>query len=147
MASSPILGLIPTGYAPSSVVLDKKGNQLIVASDKGIGTTGIPPQNSLQTSHGVTAYGTHQDLGTVSIIPLPSVGELADWTNQVYLNNHWDLAQNIATAAGGNPGAKATVIPMALSPVTGERALFMPQTAKSRVAKWKSRRREGLPGQ
>jgi YVTN family beta-propeller protein len=106
-----ILGLIPTGYAPSSVVLDHKDGTLIVANDKGIGTTGIPPQNSLQTSHGVTDYGTHQDLGTVSIIPLPSVGELADWSNQVYLNNHWDLARNIKTAAGGNPHVKATAIP------------------------------------
>ncbi len=111
IASSPILGLIPTAYAPSSVVLDQKGKQLIVANDKGIGTTGIPPQNSLQTSHGVTAYGTHQDLGTVSIIPLPGVGQLADWTNQVYLNNHWDLSRNIKTAGGGNPGATATAIP------------------------------------
>ena len=51
-----ILGLIPTAYAPSSVVLDKKGRQLIVANDKGIGTKGIPPQNSFGTAHGVTSY-------------------------------------------------------------------------------------------
>jgi YVTN family beta-propeller protein len=106
-----ILGLIPTGYAPSSIVLDQKDGALIVSNDKGIGTKGIPPQNSLQTSHGVTSYGTHQDLGTVSIIPLPSVGELADSTNQVYLNNHWDLTKNIKTAAGGNPLANAVALP------------------------------------
>ncbi len=106
-----ILGLIPTAYAPSSVVLDKKGKQLIVANDKGIGTKGIPPQNSFGTAHGVTSYNTHQDLGTVSLIPLPTVGDLADWSNQVYLNNHWDLAKNIKSAAGGNPHVKAVVIP------------------------------------
>jgi YVTN family beta-propeller protein len=106
-----ILGLIPTAYAPSSVVLDDKDGALIVANDKGIGTKGIPPQNSLQTSHGVTSYGTHQDLGTVSIIPLPSVDTLADWSNQVYLNNHWDLRRNIRSAAGGDPHVKATAIP------------------------------------
>ncbi len=106
-----ILGLIPTAYAPSSVVLDNKDSALIVANDKGIGTKGIPPQNSFQTSHGVTNYGTHQDLGTVSIIPLPTVGDLANWTNTVYLNNHWDLSRNIRSAAGGGPGAKPVAIP------------------------------------
>jgi YVTN family beta-propeller protein len=106
-----ILGMIPTGYAPSSVVLDHKDKTLLVANDKGIGTTGIPPQNSLGTAHGVNGLNTHQDLGTVSIIPLPSVGELADWTNQVYLNNHWDLSRNIKSASGGNPHVKAVALP------------------------------------
>ena len=92
-------------------VLDPKDTALIVANDKGIGTKGVPPQNSFGTAHGVTSYNTDQDLGTVSIIPLPSVGTLADWTNQVYLNNHWDLTRNIQSAAGGNPNAKAVVIP------------------------------------
>jgi YVTN family beta-propeller protein len=106
-----IRGLIPTAYAPSSVVLDKKDKALIVANDKGIGTKGIPPQNSFGTTHGVTSYNTHQDLGTVSIIQLPTVGDLADWTNQVYLNNHWDLSRNIKSAAGGDPHVKAAAIP------------------------------------
>ena len=106
-----ILGLIPTAYAPSSIVLDQKNGTLIVANDKGIGTKGIPPQNSFGTTHGVTSYNTHQDLGTVSIIPLPSVSTLADWTNQVYQNNHWDLTRNIRTSAGGDPSAKAVAIP------------------------------------
>jgi YVTN family beta-propeller protein len=101
-----VLGLIPTAYAPSSVVLDRKDRKLIVANDKGIGA-----RNSFGTSHGVTSYNTHQDNGTVSIIPLPSVGALADWSNQVFLNNHWDLAQNIRTAAGGNPHAKPVALP------------------------------------
>jgi YVTN family beta-propeller protein len=118
-----ILGLIPTAYAPSSVVLDKKGKQLIVANDKGVGTTGIPPTNngvtnSFGTSPGalppaerVSSLNTHQDLGKVSLIPLPTVGDLASWTNQVYLNNHWDLSRNIKSAAGGDPHVKAVVIP------------------------------------
>ncbi|AXC15934.1 hypothetical protein ACPOL_6722 [Acidisarcina polymorpha] len=106
-----ILGLIPTAYAPSSIVLDHKDRVLIVANDKGIGTKGIPPQNSFGTAHGVTSYNTHQDLGTASIIPLPGVDTLADWTNQVYLNNHWDLTRNIKTAAGGDPHLKAVALP------------------------------------
>jgi YVTN family beta-propeller protein len=105
------LGMIPTAYAPSSVVLDQKNEVLIVANDKGIGSKGIPPQNSFGTAHGVTSYNTHQDLGTVSIIPLPSVDKLAGWTDQVYLNNHWDLTRNIRSASGGDPHGKAVALP------------------------------------
>ena len=108
---NPVLGLIPVGYAPSSVVLDTKDNTLIVANDKGIGTKGIPPQNSFGTAFGVTSYNTHQDLGTVSIIPVPKVDALSAMTQQVYHNNHWDLADNIFAAAGGKGNAKPLAIP------------------------------------
>jgi YVTN family beta-propeller protein len=108
---SPVIGMIPVGYAPSSVVLDTVDNALLVANDKGIGTKGIPPQNSLQTSHGVTDYGTHQDLGTVSIVPVPDRSVLWTMTKQVFQNNHWDLAENIWSAAGGERHAKPVAIP------------------------------------
>ena len=111
VSSDPVLGLIPTAYAPSSVVLDQDSASLIVANDKGIGSKGIPPQNSFGTAHGVTSYNTHQDLGTVSIIPLPGVDRLAVWTDQVYRNNHWDLSRNIRTAAGGNRRARPLALP------------------------------------
>ena len=32
-------------------------------------------------------------------------------THQVFQNNHWDLAENIWSAAGGDPWAKPRVIP------------------------------------
>jgi YVTN family beta-propeller protein len=106
-----VLGLVPAAYAPSSVVLDTTDNALLVANDKGLGTKGIPPQNSLQTSHGVSDYGTHQDLGTVSIIPVPRFESLWGMTKQVFQNNHWDLLENIWSAAGGNRFARPVAIP------------------------------------
>ncbi len=116
---NPVTGMIPVGYAPSSVVLDAADNVLLVANDKGIGTTGYgvaaPPtntaENSFQTSHGVTDFGTHQDLGIVSIIPVPNSSALWTMTQQVFQNNHWDLAENIFSAAGGNKHAKPLAIP------------------------------------
>jgi YVTN family beta-propeller protein len=116
---SPILGMIPVGYAPSSVVLDTADNALLVANDKGIGTTGYgvatPPEssaeNSYATSHGVSDFNTHQDLGTVSIVPVPNGRTLYEETKQVFQNNHWDLAQNIWSAAGGNRFARPVAIP------------------------------------
>jgi YVTN family beta-propeller protein len=106
---TPIVGMIPVGYAPSSVVLDQlagDNNVLLVANDKGIGTTGFvntPAENSTVTAHGVgPSLNTHEDLGTVSIVPVPTPSELATYTKQVYYNNHWDLAVNIDSASGGN---------------------------------------------
>jgi YVTN family beta-propeller protein len=117
--ASAVMGLVPVGYAPSSVVLDTADNALIVSNDKGIGTTGfgVTPapnnssENSYQTSHGVTALGTHQDLGTISIVPVPTVTQLATMTPQVVQNNHWDLVQNIYSASGGSPDTPPAVIP------------------------------------
>ena len=105
-APNPVLGMIPVAYAPSSVVLDAADNSLIVANDKGIGA-----RYSFETDYKVTGYNTHQDNGTVSIVPVPNSETLATMTTQVYENNHWDLTQNIQTAAGGSPRAVPVAIP------------------------------------
>ena len=105
-AANPVVGMIPVGYAPASVVLDKTNDSLLVANDKGIGT-----RYSFECDHGVCGYNTHQDNGTVSIVPVPSAATLATMTNQVSENNHWDLAQNIQSASGGNPHAKPVALP------------------------------------
>lgn len=115
----PVLGLIPVGYAPSSVVLDAADHSLLVANDKGLGTTGFgvapPPTNTAEnsyTSH-YKVYGlnSHEDLGTVSIVPVPAFPALWNMTWQVYQNNHWDLFENIWTAAGGHRHEKPVAIP------------------------------------
>ncbi|MGB2606065.1 MAG: bifunctional YncE family protein/alkaline phosphatase family protein, partial [Candidatus Sulfotelmatobacter sp.] len=105
-AQNPVIGMIPVAYAPSSVVLDTAANVLLVANDKGIGT-----RESFECDHGVCGYNTHQDNGTVSIVPVPNSATLATMSTQVFQNNHWDLAENIASASGGNPKTKPVVIP------------------------------------
>jgi YVTN family beta-propeller protein len=104
--SNPVMGMIPVEYAPCSVVLDAANNSLLVANDKGIGT-----RYSFETDYGVTGYNTHQDNGTVSIVPVPDGGTLSWMSKQVFENNHWNLTQNIMAAAGGNPAAKPVAIP------------------------------------
>ncbi len=105
-ATNPVLGMIPVAYAPSSVVLDKANNSLIVANDKGIGT-----RLSYECDYNVCDYNSHQDNGTVSIVPVPDSGTLATMSTQVFQNNHWDLTQNINSASGGNPKAKPVALP------------------------------------
>jgi YVTN family beta-propeller protein len=104
--AKPITGLIPTAYAPASVVLDKPHNQLIVANDKGIGTL-----ESFETDYGVTGYNTHQDNGTVSIVPVPDATTLAAYTLAVHQNDHWDLEANIKAAGNGSPLTAPVAIP------------------------------------
>ena len=105
-ATKPVLGMIPVAFAPASVVLDAVHNQLVVANDKGIGA-----RLSFETDHGVTAYNTHQDNGTVSLVPVPNKTQLALNTEQVRKNNHWDLAANIASAGNPDPNAAPVAIP------------------------------------
>jgi YVTN family beta-propeller protein len=118
-----VKGMIPVGYAPASVVLDAADNALLVANDKGWGTTGNPntfagtvsgaplTSNSNTTEFGVTGLETHQDLGTVSIVPVPTDWGLRSLTEQVFQNNHWDLQENIYSAAGGDRHARPVAIP------------------------------------
>ena len=119
LTSDQVEGLIPVGYAPSSVVLDAVDGELLVANDKGIGTTGFgvapPPTNTAENSYakyyGVSDLNTHQDLGIVSIVPIPNSSTLSVMTTQVYENNHWDLTENILSASGGKPNATPLAIP------------------------------------
>ncbi len=116
--TSVVSGLIPTGYAPSSVVFDSTDGELLVANDKGLGTAGYgvapPPTNTLENSYAkeftVSDFETHQDLGTVSIIPIASLN-LPAMTTQVLYNNHWDLTANIESASGGSKKTPPVAIP------------------------------------
>jgi YVTN family beta-propeller protein len=103
---NPVMGLIPVAYAPSSVALDAAQNAIIVANDKGIGT-----RDSFECDHGVCGYNTHQDNGTVSIVPIPNSATLKTMTQEVFQYNHWDLIDNIESASGGNPNTKPVAIP------------------------------------
>jgi len=117
---NPVLGLIPVAYAPSSVVLDAAQDSLIVANDKGIGT-----RESFECDYNVCAYNTHQDNGTVSIVPVPNTQTLQTMTKDVYEYNHWTLTENIESASGGNPKAKPVAIPAKIGDPSLIKHVFM----------------------
>ena len=105
-SSNAVLGYIPTAYFPTSIAYDKATNQLVVCDDKGIGA-----QGSIGTAHGVSAFNTHQETGTVNLIPLPTRSQLATMTAQVISNNHWDSDNIQVGPQYANPAAAAVAIP------------------------------------
>jgi YVTN family beta-propeller protein len=115
-----VMGMIPVAYAPASIVLTSNDKKLIVANDKGVGTL-----YSFETDHGVTDLNTHQDNGTVSLVPIPDSTKLQTMTAQVYQNNHWDLAENIKSASGGRPDTQPVAIPAKIGDPSLIKHVFM----------------------
>jgi YVTN family beta-propeller protein len=111
----PVIGYIPTGYFPTSVAYDKAQKQLLVADDKGLGA------HAPARSGGLSGFNTHQDTGTVNLIPLPNASELARYSKQVFDNNHWNLATNIEV---GPQYIDAHAAPVAVPKHIGEPSLI-----------------------
>jgi YVTN family beta-propeller protein len=106
-SSNPVVGYIPTAYFPTTIAYDAAHQQLVISDDKGIGA-----QGSIGSAHGVEGYNTHQETGTVSLIPLPTLTQLAGMTKQVMANNHWDSANTHVGPKFADPGAKPVAIPV-----------------------------------
>jgi YVTN family beta-propeller protein len=78
-ASNRVIGSIPTGWYPGSVVINKSGNQLVIANVKGSG--------SRNKTNDKAGYNSHDHMGSISIIPVPQKGELLKMTELVMQNN------------------------------------------------------------
>jgi len=111
----PVIGYIPTGYFPTSIAYDKAQKQLVVADDKGLGAH-VPAH-----SGGLAGFNTHQDTGTVNLIPLPNATQLAQFSKQVFDNNHWNLSTNIEV---GPQFVDARATPIAVPRHIGEPSLI-----------------------
>jgi len=90
-----LVGLIPTGWYPAGVAVDRTGSHVVVANADGVGTLG-PQGKSLQeliyndlqpsvTGHTVTAW-----VGSASIVPAPDAAALTMGAHAVATNNGWD---------------------------------------------------------
>ena len=102
-----VIGYIPTLYFPTSIAYDASTNKLVVSDDKGTGA-----QGSLGKAHGVTAYNTHQDTGTVDLIPIPNAAQLTRDTVRVVNNNDWLSTNALADAKNADKNAAPVAIPL-----------------------------------
>jgi len=78
-SSCQVIGFIPTGWYPGSVIMNKEGTQLYVANVKGIGS-----RNKGQDKAG---YNSRDHMGSVSIMAVPDQTELQKMTDVVVKNN------------------------------------------------------------
>ncbi len=98
--SHKIVGYIPTGWYPASVILDEKTNFMFVANLKGAGS-----RNQKTNRAG---YNSHDHLGSVSIIPLPQEQDLAGMSKIVQENNS-NIQKIIAHPKGNQLKGKVAV--------------------------------------
>ncbi len=100
-----ILGYIPTGWYPGSVLINSSGTTLYVANVKGIGS-----RNQKTNRAG---FNSHDHMGTISIIPVPSRHSLAEMTTIVHKNNSYQQMVDKLKPRSGGPRAK---VPVPVSP-------------------------------
>jgi YVTN family beta-propeller protein len=99
-----ILGYIPTGWYPGSVLLNASGKTLYVANVKGIGS------RNQRTDR--TGYNSHEHLGTVSIIPVPTRQKLQKMTEIVHLNNSYaEMLRELYPKTGDRKKVPVPVLP------------------------------------
>jgi YVTN family beta-propeller protein len=84
---SRLLGLIPVGWFPGAVVHDPERKTLYVANIKGFAST----QTLDPSEH--TGYNSHQHHGSLSLVPVPSVRELAAHTAIALANMRYPLLE------------------------------------------------------
>ena len=102
---SQVIGYIPTGWYPASVILDEEDNLLFVANLKGTGS-----RNQRTDRAG---YNSHDHMGTVSIIPLPDEVKLAEMTETVTDNN--TFVQKVTAAGQGSLNRSKVAVPQVQS--------------------------------
>ncbi len=98
---SQIIGYIPTGWYPASVILDEETNSIFVANVKGVGS-----RNQRTDRAG---YNAHDHMGTVSIIPLPDEDKLSEMTETVNQNNAF--VQKMVATGSANELKKMVAVP------------------------------------
>lgn len=86
-----LTGLIPTGWYPSAIRISKDGNNLFVANMKGVGSRQSIQErkglnNYMQSGLRGNGYNTHDQLGSVSFIPVPEPDSLENYTVKAAAN-------------------------------------------------------------
>ena len=97
-----VLGYIPTGWFPARIAVSNHGHTLYVSNAKGYGAGPNGGDQFLKGPEG--DYIGDITKGTVSIIPVPTDGDLAKMTQQVIRNNGF--------APAGPPIARSANFPI-----------------------------------
>ncbi len=107
---SRLLGLVPTAWYPAGIVLAPGGKSIYVANVKGLGSrdTWWKGRRKVRGKR-VRGYNSHDALGAVSLIPVPSGKALSRMTEKVLENNRLTLQVNALLPP--RPGVKPRPVP------------------------------------
>jgi YVTN family beta-propeller protein len=85
---SKLIGLIPAGWFPGAIAFDTKQEKIYVANIKNIGAKMEKPKKGLGKGLG---FNTLQYYGSLSLVPVPSPKELAEFTQTALANLRYPL--------------------------------------------------------
>jgi YVTN family beta-propeller protein len=109
--TSTVVGLIPTGWYPGAVRLSADGKKLFVANVKGEGALSQPRPVA-------EGKNTHDFLGSVSLIDVPTADRLAKYTEEVNAHNR------LAYSRAGLEKPRTDVKPVPVPRRHGEPSVF-----------------------
>jgi len=105
-----VTGLIPTGWYPGAVALNKEGTELIVANVKGIGGRWEARSNG--------GFNSHDHMGSVTFVPVPGIGELDRYSLQAAANMRLPKISEVMNLQS----VEEKVVPVPTRP--GEKSVF-----------------------
>jgi YVTN family beta-propeller protein len=107
---SRLLGCFPAGWYPGGLTLDRQREMLYVANVKGVGSRAVNWKGSRKVKgKDVYGYNSHDHLGTISLVPLAALDDLAAHTAKVLQNNR--LTESISALAPPRPDVAAKPLP------------------------------------
>ncbi len=109
-------GLIPTGWYPNHIALSPDGEYLAVSTMLGVGSGSREGQDQRRRY-------VHANRGTLHVIPVPDVSQLAGYTTAVAENNRLRLAAPQGRRAAASP-ARAASMPLPVPQRSGEPSLI-----------------------
>ena len=82
---SRLLGMIPVGWYPGALLLERGKNRLVVANVKGLPKQPKPYVDNPEHPD-ARGYNSHHYHGTISLVPVPAGDQLSDLSEQVTRN-------------------------------------------------------------
>ena len=109
--NSRFVGCFPTGWYPAALAMDVPRGAIYVANVKGVGSRSTSWEGTRKVNgKSVFGYNTHDHLGTVSLVKLADLRDLAAHTKKVLANNR--LTETISALAPPRKDAKPRPLPV-----------------------------------
>jgi YVTN family beta-propeller protein len=110
LTTDKVKGLIPTGWYPGAVLLNKNNNKLFVANTKGLGSREVKP--------GAKGFASRDHLGSVSFIPVSAKDVLEEYTVKAATNMRLPTITQVMKLEK----VKEKIVPVPTKP--GEKSVF-----------------------